>query len=98
MFMDQPTQHPETPVVATIALFSGMDTSCAEFDLTPAVAVRSLPAFERRLQASARQIALLVAARSATVSGDGAAPEGETRCGATACEDARQAAQRHGDV
>src|SRR6516165_8004028 len=59
MFMDQPTQHPETPVVATIALFSGMDTSCAEFDLTPAIAVRSLPAFERSLQASARQIALL---------------------------------------
>ena len=57
--MDQPTQHPETPVVATIALFSGMDTSCAEFDLTPAIAVRSLPAFERSLQASARQIALL---------------------------------------
>src|SRR5204862_244271 len=47
----------DEPTVETIELCP--DTLCAAIDLTPALAVRSLPAFDRPLQSNAREIPLL---------------------------------------
>ncbi|MSQ95757.1 MAG: DEAD/DEAH box helicase [Gemmataceae bacterium] len=45
--------------IDTIKLFSDADAPCDEIDLTPAVGLRSLPAFDRPLHANVRDIPLL---------------------------------------
>lgn len=46
-------------IIETIGLLHFDDTSCDAIDLTPAVPVRALPAFERPLQTHVRDVALL---------------------------------------
>jgi SNF2 family DNA or RNA helicase len=57
--MEQSTQPTEVPAVARATLLDGAAISSVAIDLAPAIAVKSLPAFERSLKANTQEIALL---------------------------------------